>query len=70
VPGIYTLYKGGDSTTLAVNQLRCAHAPGQAYVLREAKAESSDKAEGWLMGLLATFALVEGLVLTKNFRRR
>ena len=70
VPGIYALYKGGDSITLAVNQLRCAPSPGQAYVLREAKAESSGKAEGWLMGLLATFAVVEGLVLTNRLRRR
>lgn len=71
VPGIYTLYKGTDSTVLAVNQLRCTLAsPSQAYILRESKTQSSSRAEGWLMGLLATFAVVEGLVLTNRLRRR
>lgn len=71
VPGIYTLYKGQDSSMLAVNQLRCANArEGRAYVLREGKAQTSGRTEGWLMGMLATFAVVEGLVLTNRLRRR
>ena len=71
LPGLYKLYRQGEASILAVNQIRGVKArPAMGYMQSRMGTTGSSNWLVWVFILIATFVGVEALLLTQRFRQR